>query len=167
MPMPMATLTLNSCLLFTIAMAITTNHACVLRFIVIICLRQYAPNNVSLDEVVILNETPSGKKVGNDFGDDEAFQVKKPKTSSFKIVRVKGQVTWKYNDSGEEENAELLLKRLVTTNGKTRASDELTLAEYSHGSSSDEFTTSIFDFKPDNDPFWQTDGEGKVMPGLK
>ena len=122
-------------------------------------------DNVSMDEVVVFNETPSGKLVGDDFGEDVGFQRKKAKTSKFKVVRVKGQVTWKYKGSGDDD-AVLLLKRLVTTNGKTRVLDELALAEYPHGASSDEFTSLTFDFKPDNDPFWQTDKEGKAMPGL-
>ena len=110
-------------------------------------------------EVLIFNETPSGTLVGDDFGDDIGFQIKTPKTSNFKILRVKGQVTWKCTeDSGEEGHAELKLKRLVTKNGKRRASDELTLAEYPHGSSPDEFISLTFDFKPDNDPFWHTGG---------
>ena len=82
-------------------------------------------------------------------------------------------MTWKYtvsgddeDDSDDDENAMLLLKRLVTKNGKTHASDELTLAEIAHGPSSDDFISLTFDFKPDNEPFWQTDGEGKVMSGL-
>ena len=95
-------------------------------------------------------------------------------------MRVKGQVTWKFfkgsgddadgSDDGDDEDgsddgedAELKLKRLVKKNGKTRVSGELTLAE---GPPSDEFTSLTFDLKPDNDPFWQTDGEGKVMSGL-
>ena len=116
-------------------------------------------------DVLIFNKTPSGTLVGDDFGEDTGFQIKTPKTSTFKVVRVKGQVTWKCKGSGDDD-AEFKLKRLVTTNGKQSVSDELTLAEYAHGPSSDEFTTLSFDFKPDDNKFWQTDGEGKVMPGL-
>ena len=122
-----------------------------------------------MGEVLIFNETPSGTLVGNEFAEDTGFEKKKPKASKFKVVRVKGQVTWKYQGPGDDD-AQLLLKRLVTTNGKTRVSDELTLAEIAHGASSDEFTTLEFDLKPGNNPdnnkFWETCGEGKVMSGL-
>ena len=85
-------------------------------------------------------------------------------------MRVKGQVTWKYKYLGGDEYAELYLKRVVMTNGKSRVLDELILAEYPRGPSTDAFTSLAFDFKPDNNPdnnkFWQTDGAGKVMSGL-
>ena len=90
---------------------------------------------------------------------------------------MKGHVTWKYIGSGDDEDgsdddedAALLLKRLVKKNGKQSVSAELTLAEISHGPSSDEFATLQFDLKPDNNPdnkeFWETCGEGKVMSAL-
>ena len=64
----------------------------------------------------------------------------------------------------------LLLKRLVTKNGKQSVSAKLTLAEIAHGPSSEVFTTVRFDFTPDNNPdnndFWEACGEGKVMSGL-
>ena len=107
------------------------------------------------------------------------FVIKTPKTSKFQVARVKGQVTWKYrykvsgddeDGSDDDEDAELLLKRLVTKDGKQSVSAELTLAEIAHGPSSDEFTFLRFDLKPDNNPndneFWETCGEGKVMSGL-
>ena len=118
-----------------------------------------------MGEVVIFNEAPSGTIVGDGFGDDVGFQEKKPKMSKFRVVRVKGQVTWKYKGSGDRDAVLLLLKRLVTKNGKPDEL-ELKLAEYPHGPSSDEFTTLTFDFKPDDSKFWQTDGEGKAMSGL-
>ena len=123
-----------------------------------------------MGEVLIFTKTPSGTIVGDNFGEDKGVQIKKPKTSKFRVVRVKGQVTWKYKDSGEDEHAELNLKRFVTTNGKSRVLAKLTLAEYPRGPSSDEFTTLPFDFKPDNNPdnneFWHKGGEGKVVSGL-
>ena len=166
-----------------------------------------------MGEVLIFNEAPSETIVGDDFGEDTGFQtnikltlsllslflaliltptnpntgfqIKTPKTSNFQVARVKGQVTWKFTVSADDEDssddyedAALLLKRLVTKNGKQSVSAELTLAEIAHGPScrapssrsSDEFTTLRFHFKPDNNPdnrkFWETCGEGKVMSGL-
>lgn len=132
-----------------------------------------------MGEVLIFNEAPSGTIVGDDFGEDTGFQIKTPKTSKFQVARVKGQVTWKYkvsgddeDDSDDDEDAEFKLKRLVKKNGKQSVSAELTLAEIAHGPScrapssrsSDEFTTLRFHFKPDNNPdnkkFWETCGEG-------
>ena len=82
---------------------------------------------------------------------------------------MKGHVRWRYKGSGDDADAMLTLKRVVTKNGKTSFS-ALTLAEYPHGASSDEFTTVKFDFKPDNNPdnnkFWHKGGEGKVVSGL-
>ena len=91
---------------------------------------------------------------------------------------MKGHVTWKYkgpgddkDDSDDDECAALLLKRLVKINGRQSVSAELTLAEISRGTSSDEFATLQFDLNPgknpDNKEFWETRGEGKVMSGLK
>ena len=54
-------------------------------------------------EVVIFNEAPPGTIVGDGFGDDVGFQEKKPKMSKFRVVRVKGQVTWKFKGPGDDD----------------------------------------------------------------
>ena len=113
---------------------------------------------------VHFDEFPSGKRIGNEFEEEEGFG-KETMKSEFRIVRVQGHVRWKDHGSGES-CAELILKRGFLKPHK-KVLGELILAEYARGSSPNEVTTVKFDLKPDGqNSVWQTGGTGKLESNL-
>ena len=130
-------------------------------------MRLAAENKAGKAASIIMDEFPSGTRVGGARAEEEGFHRRKM-ANTFQVIRVYGHVRWKDHGSGDA-TAKLILKRgefrdKFRTEGKL---EWLYLAEYARGSCPNEVTTVVFDFKPDEqNPFWLRGSAGNGMSAI-
>ena len=123
------------------------------------------PLDIGHSEVTLFEKFPVEKLFGQRFRNDIAFEGT-DMSHDFKIIKITGQVMWKYQPSSDADTktAKLKIKRLRASVLEETIFEELKLAEYDNSCSpdADGFIKQSFDFSADSHTFWQQGEKGML-----
>ena len=115
---------------------------------------------------IVFETFPVGKLCGQRFRNDIGFDGT-DMTYDFKVIKISGQVIWKYQAPSDvnARNAKLKVKRLHSTPSEETVFGELKLAEYDQNCSPDAngLIKQSFDFIADAEEFWQKGDKGMFV----